>query len=283
MRETAWRVFAEEFSSATYEIKGGEKQASYVVTPLGAKISRLFIVGVLTEKENVGENMLRARVSDPTGVFTVYAGQYQPLAVQKLNEIKTPAFVAVIGKSRTYSPEEGTVYTSVRPEIVKEVDADARDIWVVETCRHMRRRMEAVSEALKMNPPTIEKLVSLGFDRNLAEGVMLAVENYGNVDVEKYSEMLIEALRYLLPGSEEIETLPQKQEVITEEKKETEDEKKLIEMIEAMDTGKGASWEKILTKAEENGMDKNRVEEAINSLMDKGIVYEPILGRLKKI
>ncbi|MBU3902309.1 MAG: hypothetical protein KKE04_02950 [Candidatus Thermoplasmatota archaeon] len=283
MRETAWRVFAEEFNNATYEIKGGEKQASYVVTPLGAKISRLFIVGVLTEKETVGENMLRARISDPTGVFTVYAGQYQPLAAQKLTEIEPPAFVAVIGKSKTYSPEENVVYTSVRPEIVKEVDADVRDAWVVETCRHMRRRIEAVSEALKMNPPTIEKLTSLGFNRNLTEGVMLAVENYGNVDVEKYSEMLIEALKYLLPGSEEIETLPQKQEVITEEKKETEDEKKIVEMIEALDTGKGASWEKILEMAEENGMDKDRVEEAVNSLMDKGIVYEPILGRLKKI
>ncbi|MBA3044089.1 hypothetical protein FP804_03005, partial [archaeon] len=251
MRETAWRVFAEEFNNATYEIKGGEKQASYVVTPLGAKISRLFIVGVLTEKETVGENMLRARISDPTGVFTVYAGQYQPLAAQKLTEIEPPAFVAVIGKSKTYSPEENVVYTSVRPEIVKEVDADVRDAWVVETCRHMRRRIEAVSEALKMNPPTIEKLTSLGFNRNLTEGVMLAVENYGNVDVEKYSEMLIEALKYLLPGSEEIETLPQKQEVITEEKKETEDEKKIVEMIEALDTGKGASWEKILEMAEE--------------------------------
>jgi len=283
MRETAWRVFAEEFNSAAYEIKGGEKQASYVVTPLGAKISRLFIVGVLTEKEKIGENMLRARVSDPTGVFTVYAGQYQPLAAQKITEIEPPAFVAVIGKSRTYSPEENVIYTSVRPEIVKEVDADARDSWVVETCRHMRTRLNAVSEALKMSPPTVEKLTSLDFDENLAEGVVLAIEKYGKIDVEKYSGMLIEALRYLLPGSEEEEALLQKQEVITEEKKETEDEKKLIEMIETLDSGKGASWEKILIKAEENGIDKNRVEEAINSLMDKGIVYEPILGRLKKI
>jgi len=283
MRETAWRVFAEEFNSAAYEIKGGEKQASYVVTPLGAKISRLFIVGVLTEKEKIGENMLRARVSDPTGVFTVYAGQYQPLAAQKITEIEPPAFVAVIGKSRTYSPEENVIYTSVRPEIVKEVDADARDSWVVETCRHMRTRLNAVSEALKMSPPTVEKLTSLDFDENLAEGVVLAIEKYGKIDVEKYSGMLIEALRYLLPGSEEEEALLQKQEVITEEKKETEDEKKRIERSETLDSGKGASWEKILIKAEENGIDKNRVEEAINSLMDKGIVYEPILGRLKKI
>ena len=58
---------------------------------------------------------------------------------------------------------------------------------------------------------------------------------------------------------------------------------KIIALIETMDKGKGASWEKILTKAEENGMDKNMVEETVNSLMDKGIVYEPILGRLKKI
>ena len=47
---------------------------SYVVTPLGAKVNRLFVIGVLTDIENVSENgeLLRAHVSDPTGVFTLY-------------------------------------------------------------------------------------------------------------------------------------------------------------------------------------------------------------------
>ena len=53
-RETAWRVFATELNSSTLEIKATEeKMPSYIVSPLGAKINRVLITGVLTEKENV--------------------------------------------------------------------------------------------------------------------------------------------------------------------------------------------------------------------------------------
>ena len=89
-REPAWRVFAGEYNDATFEIKGtGEKTPSYVVTPLGAKINRLFIIGVLTDVENISEGgeMLRAHVSDPTGVFTLYSGQFQQNATNALSNI----------------------------------------------------------------------------------------------------------------------------------------------------------------------------------------------------
>ena len=55
-REPAWRVFAAEYNDATIEIKGtGEKTPSYIVTPLGGKINRVYITGVLTDVENVTE------------------------------------------------------------------------------------------------------------------------------------------------------------------------------------------------------------------------------------
>ena len=54
-REPAWRVFASEFNASTLKIKGeGEKAPSYVVTPLGAMVNRLFIVGILTDIQNLG-------------------------------------------------------------------------------------------------------------------------------------------------------------------------------------------------------------------------------------
>ena len=72
-RETAWRVFATELNSSTLEIKATEeKMPSYIVSPLGAKINRVLIAGVMTEKENVGsdeEPMWRGRVQDESGSF----------------------------------------------------------------------------------------------------------------------------------------------------------------------------------------------------------------------
>jgi len=146
-RETAHRAFAQEFNAARHEIKGqGEKDPSFVVTPLGAKVNRLHVVGVCTDIETVGESgeVWRARISDPTGVFTVYAGQYQPEAAQALSQIQPPQFVAVTGKARTYEPEPGSLFVSIRPESVTVVDEGTRDQWILDTARRTRDRLKAV-------------------------------------------------------------------------------------------------------------------------------------------
>jgi len=152
-REVAWRVFAREYNDAGLGFKEGEDERApnYVATPTGAKINRLFVTGVLTEVERVGEDdLLRARVSDPTGTFVVYAGQYQPDAVSFFADAETPEFVAVVGKARTYEPEDSDeVYTSVRPEEVNVVDAETRDRWNVETAQETLKRIEAVREYLR--------------------------------------------------------------------------------------------------------------------------------------
>ena len=87
-REVAWRLFASEYNDANLEAEGGgERPPSYIVTPLGARVNRVFVVGVITDVENVGTDgqpMWRARVSDPSGTFHVYAGQYQPEAAAAL-------------------------------------------------------------------------------------------------------------------------------------------------------------------------------------------------------
>ena len=117
-RETAWRVFAGEYNDASFEIKGsGEKIPSYIITPLGGKINRIFVIGVLTDVENVSEGgeYLRAHLSDPTGVFTLYSGQFQHEATDALMHIEVPTFVAIVGKARTYQPDDGGLYVSLRP------------------------------------------------------------------------------------------------------------------------------------------------------------------------
>ena len=67
------------------------------------------------------------RVVDPTGSFYVYAGQYQPDAAQALRDIETPAYVAAVGKSRTYESDDGNTNVSVRPESINQVDEPERN------------------------------------------------------------------------------------------------------------------------------------------------------------
>lgn len=284
IREVAWRVFAAEYNDSTYVYtEGGERAPSYVVTPLGARINRLLVVGVITEVENIAteeEPMWRARLSDPTGTFYISAGQYQPEAAAQLAKIKPPAFAAVMGKSRVYSPEEGTIYVSIRPEMVKEVSESLRDFWVLEACKDLRNRISAMKEAQEMDPVTKEGLIALGYSERLADGIVRAKQHYLDMDVDKYSSMLIDSLRYLLPEFREQAEV--KEEKVDEDK--DDKETAVLEIIESLDkNGKGASWEDILKGAKKAGIKKDELEEIANELLDKGLVYEPVLGRMKKI
>jgi len=305
-RQTAWRVFAGEFNDSTVEIKGeGEMMPSYVITPLGAKVNRLFIIGVLTDVENVSEggDLLRAHISDPTGVFTLYSGQYQQDVTDALSDIEVPAFVAVIGKARTYTPEEGSIYVSIRPEKIMEVTADVRDKWILETCKNTKDRIEAFLEAMQMTESDgISDLKKLGFSKELTEGISTALENYQNVDLKKYVALIQESLHYLKPGTETlpdtkiektVEEKPKKPKKKVEKKEETkqEDEPKdtnfeetentVLETIKGIEGQDGAPWDSITEKCEKAGIDKDSIEEALTSLMDKGLIYEPILGTIK--
>ncbi|HEC94398.1 MAG TPA: hypothetical protein ENI45_00350 [Thermoplasmatales archaeon] len=283
-REVAWRVFAGEYNDATAVIKGeGERVPSYVITPLGAKINRLFIVGVLTDVESLAENneLVRAHVSDPTGVFALYSGQFQPDVTAALLNIEVPAFVAIVGKARTFEPEEGMVYVSVRPETVYEVGPDARDRWTLETCKSTRERIEALKEGLKLSQPNVYDLKKLGYSRDLAEGVVKAISFYKNVDIDKYIALVKEALHYLIPEKAE-EELPKIEEEKAEAKEEADEiDNTVLGIIKEIEGDEGALWDAIVEKCREAGLDKETIEEAINSLMDKGLVYEPVLGTIK--
>lgn len=291
-RELAWRIFAGEYGSSNYEIKGeGERAPSYIVTPLGAMVNRVFLAGVLTDLENIGtgdEPLWRARLSDPTGTFYISSGQYQPEATATLAKIEPPAFIAVVGKTRTYSPEEGTMYVSIRPEKVTVVDARMRDHWVLEACKSTLKRIEAMGAAKDMATPTVEELINLGYGRVLAEGVVKAREHYGEVDLSRYRQMVIDALKYLLPEYQmEAETEAPEEAASAEEIEEATDEdneEKVLAIIQRLDkAGKGAPWDEIVEEVRKLGMDKTVLEETTNSLLDKGLIYEPVLGRMKRI
>ncbi|ELZ06813.1 RPA family protein [Natrialba aegyptia] len=147
-REVARRVFASEFNDSTYTFKESddERAPNFALLPTGDRANRVFVVGTLTETEDVGEDSeyWRGRVVDPTGTFFVYAGQYQPEAASTLRETEPPAYVSVVGKPRTYQTDDGTVNVSLRPESIAVVDAATRDRWVVETAERTLDRIEAV-------------------------------------------------------------------------------------------------------------------------------------------
>jgi RPA family protein len=150
-REVARRAFAAEFNDATYTFKESDDDRApvYSLLPSGQRANRVFVVGTLTETEDVGDDSeyWRGRIVDPTGTFFAYAGQYQPEATSVLRETETPAYAAVVGKPRSYETDEGDVNVSLRPESITVVDGETRNRWVVETADRTLDRIEAFDEA----------------------------------------------------------------------------------------------------------------------------------------
>jgi RPA family protein len=301
-REFAWRVFAAEFNDSQFEEKGTSEMApSYVITPLGGKVNRMFLVGVLTDVEPVSEDgeFVRAHVSDPTGIFTLYSGQYQPEITEQLSSLEIPTFVAIMGKSRSYIPEEGELlYTSVRPQQIAVVPPKIRDEWIVETCYQTLNRLEAMSEVLKMSGDYETELQNLGFGRYISESIGLAAQRYDHVDIKQYKKMIKDALDYIIEGpsvgvdSSDISNLysvktdeksqtiiPPNQQEISDEMQEAEDT--VLEVIKTLEGKDGALWDKITEQCESKGLDVDMIEEALNGLMEKGLIYEPVLGTIK--
>jgi hypothetical protein len=174
-------VLAREFNDAGYTFKESDDDRApvYALLPTGQPANRVFFVGTLTEKEDVGDDSeyWRGRIVDPTGTFFVYAGQYQPDAASMLRDLEPPEYVAVAGKPRTYETDDGSVNVSVRPESITVADTATRDRWVVEAAERTIDRID-------------------GFDEDASEYAAMAAQQYDQ-PIEQYRDAAIEALEAL--------------------------------------------------------------------------------------
>ncbi|MFB6070584.1 MAG: hypothetical protein ABEJ76_06115 [Halanaeroarchaeum sp.] len=212
-REVAYRLFATEFEDADYSFAESdeERAPNYVVTPGGARINRVFVVGVLTEVEAVSDDVVRARIVDPTGAFVVYAGQYQPDALAFFERAEPPLFVAVTGKARTFQPEgSDRVFTSIRPESVNEVTAETRDRWVVQTAEHTLDRIETFAAALdrpERGDDLTDVLAASRLPPGLASGIPRAIDHYGTTTgyLAALRDTALDAARVVANEIEEVE------------------------------------------------------------------------------
>jgi len=214
-REVAYRLFAAEFDDAelSYSESDEERAPNYVVTPTGARVNRLFAVGVLTEVTDVNPEMVRGRLVDPTGAFVTYAGQYQPDALAVLERADPPGFFALSGKARTYEPDDGDrIYSSVRPESVSQVDAETRDRWAVTAAERTLERigvMASAAESGLVGDQLRAALGGAGVDERLADGVALALDYYGTTPdyLDELRDVALDTVRVVAGEREEVRGL----------------------------------------------------------------------------
>lgn len=140
-RESAKRIFANEFNRTKFDVKpdeSDEKSPTFIITPTGAMANRIIISGLLTAKEKkTDKNILyTGKINDNTGDFRITASHFNPAAQQQMAAIKEiPTFATVIGKPSMYKREDGKIFTTVRVEDIVVTDKLTRDLWILDTAK----------------------------------------------------------------------------------------------------------------------------------------------------
>lgn len=299
-REAAWRLFPTELSASTIERRGNdEKSPSYVLTPLGAMVNRVMIAGVLTDIENKGsedEPLWNGRINDPTGNYYISVGRYQPEAAATMATLDAPSLVAVIGKVKTYTNNEGRVFISIRPERIVNITEEERYAWMLDAAKSLWERLLKVKKAVSDPNANVDALKQMGFDEHDAESIIMALDSYGMPDSSRYLKTIQTALRFLLPDDDVDFGLPDSDmpdEIYAPESpaapsnmgEDAESKEDIIlRILQELDNdSRGVPVEEIKRRAEMEGISDAEVEELSSALMDKGLVYEPNLNYLKII
>ncbi len=205
-REVAKRIFAEELKNSNYSFRDGEDQhqyaPSYLLTPTGAKCNRVFVVGTLTEKDDIGSDTeyWRGRVVDPTGSILIYAGQYQPEAAQILACMDAPSYVAVVGKPNLYRTDDGNIIISLRAESISRVDENTRNQWIIDTARRTLERLDTLKNASPIPVSgeftTADNVPVSSSSSTPAQDADRALQHY-HTDIGHFREMVLRALTSL--------------------------------------------------------------------------------------
>ncbi|HWR24592.1 MAG TPA: DNA-binding protein [Methanosarcina sp.] len=285
-REVAKRVFAKEFEackelekSARFDSEAVDsKTPNLLISPLGLILNRVFVVGVITELDNIGtqSEMWKARIVDPTGAFTVYAGQYQPESSIFFSTIQIPAFIALTGKARIYEPEPGSVFVSIRAEEANVVDEEIRNRWVVDTAEQTVERLEVFSEALVSGykgERLREYLLEKGISTELAEGISIALE--GEHVPEEFIQLLQTSIK---EGLRSLDLDSGENEGANTDQKEF-----VLELLREMGGNKGVDYATFVDAAIARGIPEEVVEEVVSSLLSGGQCYEPKIGIIRLV
>ena len=309
-REPGVLVLAKELSAAIEKhVEDREYSPTYLISEIGAKLSRVLIAGVLDQLENRGSDedpFYTARVIDPNGDFYyLQAGQYNPEGAAALSKLEAGVPVLCVGKVRARTPEDSErTYISVQPETIRAVSMDEVGHWAVRACEKLNNRINANKafgnddEALKRANLTTREM----------NGLELSKEFYPTVAVENYQALLYDCLTRLAGGdvatpettnftgefepakTTEPETDIQEQ---TEEIKETPEEKietsatddneaKVLALIKKMDEGDGIYYDDLGIAISTEGVDGPMLDEILDSLTDQGLIFQPRFNHYKE-
>ncbi|SVC44447.1 uncharacterized protein METZ01_LOCUS297301, partial [marine metagenome] len=286
-REPGVLVLANELSKAIEKhVENREYSPTYLISEIGAKLSRVLIGGVLDQIENRGSEedpFYTARVIDPNGDFYyLQAGQYNPEGAVALSKLEIGVPVLCIGKVRARTPEDSErTYVSVQPENIRAVSMDEVNHWAIKTCDQLMRRINA-NKAFGNDDAALKRA---NLTAREMDGLGLSKDFYPTVAVENYAALLYDCLTRLtggevsMPGTKNFtgEFKPagtvtetedaEEEEEVSEKGNANDNEAKVMKLIKE-DEGDGVYYDDLAIKISSEGVDNPMLDEILDSLTD---------------
>jgi len=234
IREPVWRIFIEELKNTNMSFKdeGVENSPKYVITPLGGKVNRVFIVGYVEDKTPAEKfNGYFINIKDVTGKLRIVASDKMPGILTAVKNMTSGDYVAILGRAKTkeYVSEDFNdkrTYTDIYTENIKVVNEDYKRKWVLDAYRSAKMRYEMMLEAFNTTKDSMEEVLqSQGYPQRWIEGVKIASGNYEMKDVHRFGDVLYNLINELAD-----ETLNNTVIKFLKEKKHTTDEE-LVNML----------------------------------------------------
>jgi uncharacterized protein len=303
LREPAWRVTARELESSLEEERGtGDRAASYLISPFGARMNRVALAGELSPAEPVGRDdpptFWRARLSDPSGAIAVTAGSFQPRAMAQLRAAAQVRPAIVVGKVHLFRGRDGVAYISVRAEALRSVaEAEERSL-LADVVRQTLDRLDLL-ERLEREPATTpESLVAEGVPRAWIDAARESLRRYPTVDRAAFRRELAGAIRHVAgetapsanppgipPGVTVTRAPPPRPPAPPPTAEQREEEAAfltLLDEIADVSVDGYADLKEVLGRLAAQGVVADRAEVVLNRLEEEGAVEEPIVGKLRR-
>lgn len=254
-------------------------QRNFFVSITGARVFRVVVAGVLMDMTDIGSEdspIYRLRVADPTGGISFTIGRYSPELLKAADGLKTTYPVVVIGKVSSFVSKKGEEVITINPEIVRHISKEERSMWNFLATRDAMSRLW--------------KLEGRGPLPGRWMDVARPEDPRGGEEVdEKAKKMLRDTLRFLNKATfaKELENIALKPRISDDEGSGRdpleEYEDMVLGMINDLDRGDGTRWDELVDHVDRNRLSRDIVEDVVSNLLDKGLVYEPVLGYLKAI
>ena len=303
LREPAWRVTTAELASAVEEERGtGERAASYLLSPFGARMNRVVVVGSLAAAEGVGRDQpptfWRALLTDPLGTVAVTAGSFQPRAMAQLRAAPAGRPALVVGKVHLYRGRDDRPVVSVRAEAVRPVAEAEERATLAETVRQTLDRLDLLERVVHEPGASDEALRAGGAPALWIRSARESLRRYPEADRAGYRRSLRAAVLrvagagVLLPPPSDgpgprvtvTVTVPSPPPRAPSDA-ERADEAAFLDLVDAqteLSADGYADVRALFRQLADRGVESERAEATLGRLEEGGVLEEPIVGKLRR-